>query len=158
MPFRQRDLDAFLEEMQFTRPIYGRILRSLWPKLAEIADLGSLARVERDLVNVVEGERANRAKEERENPLLVDVMGDQGPAVSSDDQWRAIEDHILWSLDHYANTAAQRGSDVTFFVGETTKGLRLLNVVRRRFDVVVTNPPYMSNRKMNTRLCEAGFS
>ena len=26
VPFRQRDLDAFLAEMKFTLPIYGRIL------------------------------------------------------------------------------------------------------------------------------------
>ena len=29
------------------------------------------------------------------------------------------------------------------------KGLRLLNVLERRYDVVFTNPPYMSSRNMN---------
>ena len=40
----------------------------------------------------------------------------------------------------------------TFFAGETAKGLRLLELMAQRYDVVVTNPPYMSARKMNSRL------
>lgn len=145
LPFRQADLEAFIAEMQFSNPIYERLLRALWPRLREVSELGSLARLERDLADVVEHERARRRKEERENPLLVDVMGETGPAIAAEDQWRAIEDHLVWSLDHYAKAKAEAGHDVTFFTGEATRGLRLLDVMRRRYDVVLSNPPYLTN-------------
>ena len=35
---------------------------------------------------------------------------------------------------------------------EAAKGLRLLDLMAQRYDVVVTNPPYMSARKMNAKL------
>ena len=40
------------------------------------------------------------------------------------------------------------GQDQSFFAGETTKGLQLLEIMSGRYDVVVTNPPYMSARKI----------
>ena len=44
--------------------------------------------------------------------------------------------------DHTGAEAEQ-----TFFAGEAAKGLRLLDLMAQRYDVVVTNPPYMSARK-----------
>lgn len=150
LPFRQRDLEAFLAANPFERPVYERILRALWPRLAEVSDLGSLACLERAVAEVIAEER----KRERQSPLFADVVGTKGPVLSTEDQWRAIADHIVWALDHYAHTATDRGEDVRLFVGEATKGLRLLHLLRRRYDVVVTNPPYMSSRKMNPTLAK----
>ena len=44
--------------------------------------------------------------------------------------------------------------DESYFANETGKGLRLLNVLERRYDVVFTNPPYMSNRNMNSAMSD----
>ncbi len=44
------------------------------------------------------------------------------------------------------------GVQQTYFAGETAKGLRLLELTARRYDVVVTNPPYMSSTNMNLNL------
>ena len=145
LPFRQRDLDAFLAEMKFELPIYERILKALWPKLAEVSDLGSLARLEQDVAEAVQQERGRRAKTERELPLLVGLMDGDSPAAAADEQWEIIENQIVGSLGLYAQSMAAKGADVGFFVGETTKGLRLLDVMRRSYDVVVSNPPYLTS-------------
>src|SRR4029077_627831 len=35
---------------------------------------------------------------------------------------------------------------------EAAKGLRFMRLIGHRFDVVTTNPPYLSDRKLNSRL------
>jgi len=57
-------------------------------------------------------------------------------------------------LDEFARQQAEAGVDQAFFTGEATKGLRLLDLMLRRYDVVVTNPPYISRRKMSKKLAE----
>lgn len=53
------------------------------------------------------------------------------------------------AIDDYVQKKAGEGIDESYFGSETAKGLRLLEVLIRRYDVVFTNPPYMSNRNMN---------
>ncbi len=67
-------------------------------------------------------------------------------------------DRLRQSIDAYVEKKRGEGVDESYFANETGKGLRLLNVLERRYDVVFTNPPYMSNRNMNAddeRLHEA---
>jgi hypothetical protein len=48
-----------------------------------------------------------------------------------------------------------KGRDESFFTGEVVKGFEVLDIMTRRFDIVATNPPYMSRGNMNTAL--SGF-
>ncbi|MCI0601820.1 BREX-1 system adenine-specific DNA-methyltransferase PglX [bacterium] len=54
-------------------------------------------------------------------------------------------------VDSYAE---KKASDESFFLGETSKGLRLLQLLSQRYDVVFTNPPYMSSRNMNPEMVQ----
>jgi hypothetical protein len=53
------------------------------------------------------------------------------------------------AIDAYVRKKAAEGVDESYFGSETAKGLRLLEVLNQRYDVVFTNPPYMSNRNMS---------
>ncbi len=53
------------------------------------------------------------------------------------------------AIDAYVEKRRAEGVDESYFAHETGKGLRLLEVLERRYDVVFTNPPYVSARKMN---------
>lgn len=53
------------------------------------------------------------------------------------------------SIDAYVEKKRAEGIDESYFANETGKGIRLLNVLERRYDVVCTNPPYVSQRNMN---------
>jgi len=66
--------------------------------------------------------------------------------------WEILEAQIKQALDEFARQQAKKGSEQTFFTGEATKGLKLLDLLSQRYDIVVTNPPYMSGRKMNSTL------
>ena len=56
------------------------------------------------------------------------------------------------AIDAYVQKKAAEGVDESYFGSETAKGLRLLEVLIQRYDVVFTNPPYMSNRNMNSAM------
>jgi len=51
-------------------------------------------------------------------------------------------------------SASERGEDIQFFIGEASKSLLILDLMLRRYDCVVANPPYMSRRNMNDTLAD----
>jgi hypothetical protein len=61
-------------------------------------------------------------------------------------------DELKTAIDAYVRKKAAEGVDESYFGNETSKGLRLLDVLMTRFDVVFTNPPYVSARKMNAEM------
>ena len=63
-------------------------------------------------------------------------------------------DRLRQSIDNYVEKKRSDGIDESYFANETGKGLRLLNVLERRYDIVFTNPPYMSNRNMNAEMSD----
>ena len=61
-------------------------------------------------------------------------------------------DRLRKSIDGYVEKKRAEGVDESYFANETGKGLRLLEMLERRYDVVFTNPPYVSARKMNAEM------
>lgn len=63
-----------------------------------------------------------------------------------------LADELKIAIDEYVRRKAAQGIDESYFASESSKGLRLLDFLLRRYDVVFTNPPYMSNRNMNPEM------
>jgi len=143
-------LGAFVREARFERPIYERLMRALWEKLQDVQQLGSLLRLEKEMQALVEEERAHY----REAPLFAGLPGEFEAQAAEEEFWDIISRQIVQGLDAFAReqAEAEAGVDQTFFTDEATKGLRLLELMLRHYDVVVTNPPYLSRRKMNKEL------
>jgi len=143
-------LGAFVREARFTRPVYERLMRALWEKLQDVAQLGSLLRLEQTLQELIAQERASYEA----MPLFTRVSDDYEAAAAEEEFWGILAGQILQGLDEFARAQAAAGVDQTFFTGEAVKGLHLADLMLRRYDVVVTNPPYLSRRKMNKTLAD----
>ncbi|MCX6602113.1 MAG: BREX-1 system adenine-specific DNA-methyltransferase PglX [Acidobacteria bacterium] len=79
-----------------------------------------------------------------------------GSLVRLDQHFQNMQsDRLRLSIDAYVEKKRAEGVDESYFANETGKGLRLLEVLERRYDVVFTNPPYVSARKMNAEM--SGF-
>ncbi len=63
-------------------------------------------------------------------------------------------DQLRRAIDNYTENKRAAGVDESYFAHEASKGIRLLNVLERRYDIVFTNPPYVSNRNMNSTMSE----
>lgn len=153
LPLNGSRLGAFVKEMQF-KPIYERLLRKLWARLEEINQLGSLLRLEAEIEALVEEEKIRFEREGRQLALFRDVTTEFESEAAREEYWSIMVAQLIQALDHFAKTVAERGQNARFFTQEATKGLRVLNLMMRDYDVVVTNPPYMSRRKMNNALAE----
>src|ERR1019366_9669625 len=78
-----------------------------------------------------------------------------GSLVRLDKHFQNFESgQLRQSIDAYVEKKRTEGIDESYFANETGKGIRLLNVLERRYDVVCTNPPYMSNRNMNPAMSD----
>lgn len=149
-PLNGARLGTFLREARFTRPVYERLIRALWSRLQDVDQLGSLLRLERDLGDLISEERSRYEK----LPLFAGVAGEFEQEASEEEFWNAISSQIVMGLDEFARRQARAGVDQTFFAGEAVKGLRLVDLMLRRYNVVVTNPPYMTRGKMNAELAD----
>lgn len=145
-------LGTFLREMRFTRPIYERLIRALWQRLQDVNQVGSLLRLEQEMGALIEVEQARYG----ETPLFAFLPESEFEQAAAEQEfWQMIEAQIVQGLDEFARQQAAAGVDQRFFTGEAVKGLRLLDLMLRRYDVVVTNPPYSGKRNLNDTL--AGY-
>jgi len=143
-------LGAFLREARFTRPIYERLIRALWERLQDVHQLGSLLRLERELGDLIAQERAQYEKA----PLFAGLPGEFEREAAEEEFWDIVSAQIIQGLDEFARQQAQAGVDQTFFTGEAVKGLRLLDMMLRDYDIVVTNPPYSGKRNLNDTVAD----
>jgi hypothetical protein len=149
LPLDGSRLTEFLEEAGLTRPIYSRLIKGLWNRLQHMGLVGSLMRLEVGLDSLIRQEQ-QKAETELSNPHLPGFAAEQFETEAGQQEfWDMIRIQILQAFDEFARQQAERGVDQRYFVGEAQKGLRILDVMLRRYDVVFTNPPYMGTRSMN---------
>lgn len=146
-------LNEFLTQVGLQeRPIYGRVLGALQNRLKDAEQLGSLLRLDEEIRVLVEQERQRYEREGRQLDFAGWSQEQFETEAGRREFWEMLEVQIGQALDAFARERAADGEDHSFFAGETTKGLQLLEIMSRRYDVIVTNPPYMYARKMNPTL------
>jgi hypothetical protein len=143
-------LDEFISKTQFSHPIYERILRRLADRVKDSPHLGSLLRLEKDIKQLVDAERQRSGEILDQLPGMHPEQFDTEQGV--EEFFDILTDQILRHLDHFVQATRADGQDAGLFAREAAKGLRFLNLIDQRYDVVTTNPPYLSGRKMNKRL------
>ena len=153
-PLNGLRLGAFLKEMSFGHPLYERLIRGLWARLKDSNQLGSLLRLEADLETLIAGERRTMDRK-GQMPILLGFPANQFDTEEGRQEfWHIIEGQVIQAFDEFARQQTETGRDERYFAGEAVKGLRLLDLMGRRYDVVVANPPYMSSRNMSPAMGE----
>jgi len=143
-------LDELINAAEFENRSEERILRAMSARVADSPHLGSLLRIERDLKEMVETERKTLLASSQPELLLAGLTDDLFESTRDlDSFFDQLASSIADRLDSFARDA---GSNSHHAAAEASKGMRFLRLVEKRYDVVVTNPPYLSGRKMNKRL------
>ncbi|HPZ76332.1 MAG TPA: BREX-1 system adenine-specific DNA-methyltransferase PglX [Thermosynergistes sp.] len=145
------NLKQFIERAKLG-PTHKRILTALQDRLKESEQLGSLLRLEEDIRQLI-AEEHERYKREG-GQLSIPGLMEQRFGVEAGQQkfWEKLESQINQELDAFVRDRTGAEAEQTFFAGEAAKGLRLLDLMAQRYDVVVTNPPYMTSRNMDQAL------
>jgi hypothetical protein len=150
-PLKDEYLKQFLAETHFSRPIYTRLVSSIWAKLKLINQVGSLMQLEADLNNMIDGKPGQQNAE-----VALYLPGLSPEQLQSEDAqlyfWTKITEEIIQTFDTFFAHNTAGGKDERYFTNEVIKGFRILRLMLHRYDIVVTNPPYMSSRNMSTEM------
>ncbi|MCY2989411.1 MAG: BREX-1 system adenine-specific DNA-methyltransferase PglX, partial [Planctomycetota bacterium] len=137
----------------------GNVLGRFGRAMEHIDELGSLARPEEALRAIVHDEHAKweQARRERTDAnylfaeMRTDALSGQLPLPELSDT--EFGDRLLTSvrvaLNAFTEKARSEGRDPSRLLGrETQIGLRWIDVLGRKYDVVAANPPYMGSKNM----------
>ncbi|MGB9177491.1 MAG: hypothetical protein WCB46_12270, partial [Methanoregula sp.] len=150
-------LEAFLKASKFTLPVYERIIRRLWSSMrgGSGKGVGSLLPLEGVITAEVERERHSHLTSLQRFEDLAGAPEDVSrTAVWGLEFWDILGDQIVMAFNSFADEQAAAGEDESYFVGEDSKGMRLLDIMRRKYDCIFTNPPYMTRRNMQEPLSD----
>lgn len=113
----------FMEELE---PMDAELFEKTLFLLKGLPELGALLKVEDELPRLVRS-----------------VFGEHGELFSEEDmtQWQNAENHLQSALAELAR-AARSGYQGRLFAEDALQGLRIIDLCRELFDVVVMNPPF----------------
>ncbi|MBN1165667.1 MAG: BREX-1 system adenine-specific DNA-methyltransferase PglX [Methanospirillaceae archaeon] len=148
-PISGEHLEKFVQDSELS-PLYNRILRQLLEELKLAPHLGSLLKIEESITRLVQEEKDRFEVKGRQIDLSGKPLEGFDTAAFDEVFWERLGNDIAKKLQEYAT--AHGTLEENFFAGEAEKGLRLLEVLRRKYDVVIANPPYLHNRGMSIEI------
>lgn len=156
MPGEVKFLEEFITKYLATIPegkLLGQIVRRVFEAMQLAGEAGSLLKIEEEISNAIaEAKRQWLAKPKTEqgrlfndeniNPqqqrLGLDVSGITDKAF-----WETAEEQIYGALRSYAEQAELgEGYQRRLFADDAARGFAFINNCRKRYDVVLMNPPF----------------
>lgn len=152
MPGDKGLLKEFSESLK--PKVLGQLLEIIFEKMELAGEAGSLLKIEEEIEEAVENAREEfnkeilRRKEEagylpgmapKRQPTLFDFAD----LPDKTQFWETAEEKILDALRDYAEkTEEGAGGRRRLFVEDAAKGFAFIDICRKRFDVVLMNPPF----------------
>ncbi|MFH2063614.1 MAG: BREX-1 system adenine-specific DNA-methyltransferase PglX [Pseudomonadota bacterium] len=153
MPGEKEFLKAFSENLK--PRVLGQLVEIIFEKLELAGEAGSLLKIEEEIADAVEQAREEFNKEllrRKENAGFLPGMApkvqqrelfDFSDLPDKTQFWQTAEEKILDALKNYAEqTEGEDGSRLRLFVEDAAKGFAFIDICRKRYDVVLMNPPF----------------
>ena len=151
----------YLQAHPQDEPLRG-VLETIFEGLENTSEVGSLLQVEEQLDRALKDLRrqeARRTSGGAQQSSMLPLLGLPAPPVQEQldldtlPPWEAWKQAVLDRLHEQFQAEAQATDlSTAIFGAEAEKGLGLLELLARRYDVVATNPPYMGSKSMGPRL------
>jgi hypothetical protein len=155
---------SWCEERFKEEPYAINIIKGVVGRLRNLSEIGSLARPEEDLKELIHKEKERllaawkKEKAPRQAILFKKMLTPEQQELPfekiTDNQfWEGVLSRVTKALDEYSKDASERGDTKTqVFVHEAGRGFKFLELCNKRYDVVATNPPYMGSKNMGKDL------
>ena len=152
MPGEKELLEEFVQGL-YPR-LLGQLVRVVFEKMKLAGEAGSLLKIEEEISgaiaeakklwhNIPKKEQMTLFQREKlpetEQPALFDVTG-----ITDEQFWHEAEGRVIESLREYAQTVATNGRGLLrrLFADDAAQGFAFVDICRKRFDVVLMNPPF----------------
>jgi hypothetical protein len=142
LPAGKEYLETFLRKHPEDAPLKPALL-TIFEGLAHADELGSLLQIEEPVDRELRHLRDQQLA--REHKFGARTLF--GPR--KDQEWSTWKHELVGRLREHFRADVQDGDLAAAFFGEAaTKGLSLVDLLTRRYDVVAANPPYMGSKNM----------
>ncbi len=151
MPGEREFLDEFLADLK--PRVLAQLVRVVFDKMSLAGEAGSLLRIEEDLRDAIAEARAQWiAGPQPEQLLIFGGLERRSPRqlqmfelreITNESFWQEAEVRVVEAVRQFASRAANgRAYARRLFSDDTARGFAFADICRRRFDVVLMNPPF----------------
>jgi hypothetical protein len=153
MPGEKELLTAFTENLK--PRVLGQLVEIIFEKMTLAGEAGSLLKIEEEIEDTVENAREAFNKELLRRKDEAGYLPGMAPKVIQRELfdfadlpdktqfWQTAEEKILEALKSYAEQAeAGEGNRRRLFVEDAAKGFAFIDLCRKRYDIVLMNPPF----------------
>lgn len=146
MPGEREMLKEFTAKLN--PPVLGQLVETIFEKMELAGEAGTLLKIEEDLKNEIA--RARKDWNVQSGMLFTsaqlgnssDISNFNLSGINDESFWDSAEERILKSLSEYADQAELDNEQKRLFAEDAAKGFAFIDLCRKRFDVVLMNPPF----------------
>jgi hypothetical protein len=167
MPGEKELLEEFVERLK--PRLLGQLVRVVFDRMKLAGEAGSLLKIEQEISGAIsEAKKLWRSvpKQEQmtlfhreklpemEQPSLFDLTG-----ITDEQFWQEAEARVVESLREYAQTVTTNGRGLLrrLFADDAAQGFAFVDICRKRFDVVLMNPPFGESSKPSKPYIERAY-
>jgi len=157
MPGEQDLLKEFTSTLN--PPALGQLVEVIFDKMALAGEAGTLLKIEQEIETAISKARQQWDKSRDsgtqdlfEEELLAATpqqqLGFDLSGIDDESFWEDAEQLILQALQDYSEKATSASGEKRLFAEDTAKGFAFIDLSRKRFDVVLMNPPFGEYSKL----------
>jgi len=162
---------ALLQEFStsLNPPVLGQLIEAIFDKMELAGEAGTLLKIEEEIQSSIH--KAREQWQARSGSHSVDDMfqaeldqatpqkelGFDLSGVDDESFWDGAEQLILDALSNYADKAELNADQKRLFAEDAAKGFAFIDLSRKRFDVVLMNPPFGQAAISTRSLLEAYY-
>lgn len=138
--FKTEILNEFLNEFDNNK-VLKKIIVTIWSNLEDIREVGSLSQIDQAINKLINEEM----EQNREGILRF--------TENKIENWHLFQSKILNKLKKFIQTAIQTYDiNKELFAKDEEKGIWLIEAFENKYDIVITNPPYLGSNKLTLKL------
>lgn len=133
-------------------PLLGQLVEKVFAQMQLAGEAGSLLKIEEDIAVLIEEAKnlwtsprkveqtkfdLGMGEKQKQGSLPLDVSG-----ITDEQFWETAEERIYTALKGYAEQADSSDYQRRLFAEDAARGFAFIDLCRKRYDVVVMNPPF----------------
>ncbi|WP_218690653.1 BREX-1 system adenine-specific DNA-methyltransferase PglX [Psychrobacter sp. BF1] len=155
MPGEQDLLKEFTSTLN--PPALGQLVEVIFDKMSLAGEAGTLLKIEQEIQSAIDEARnqwqdkkaSNRIGDLFEEELLEATpqqeLGFDLSGINDETFWEDAEQLILQALKGYSEQATSAAGEKRLFAEDAAKGFAFIDLSRKKFDVILMNPPFGSS-------------
>jgi hypothetical protein len=147
---------ALLQEFSsnLNPPVLGQLLEAVFGKMELAGEAGTLLKIEEEIqssINEAKDQWQARSGSNSIGDMFQEQLDQETPQKGLSFDLSGVDDELFWdgaeqlilnALSTYANKAESNTGQKRLFADDAAKGFAFIDLCRKRFDVVLMNPPF----------------